>query len=141
MKHIQTFENFLNEQEELNERFDSMFSILSIGSLNIGTGKSKYFNIYDTWKDSTAEIYKDVTKNYPGSNNPDKFKIVFTSGSTPIKNRDGSVPKAGDRRDFKDNQRMSPLFSGEFVDSCPIENLKEVTAKLGIKSCTAYTYK
>jgi hypothetical protein len=141
MKHIQTFETFLNEKQELNERFDTFYSILSIGSLNINTGKSKYFNIYDTWKDSTAEIYKDVTRDYPGSNNPEKFKIVFTSGSAPIKNRDGSIPKAGDRRDFKDDQRGTPLFAGEFVDSCLIGDLKTVTGKLGIKTCTAYTYK
>jgi hypothetical protein len=141
MKHIHTFEGFLNEAAELNERFETFYSILSLGSLNVNTGKSKYFNVYDEWKDSTAEIYKDVTKNYPGSNNPDKFKIVFTSGSLPIKNRDGSVPKAGDKRDFKDDQRGTPLFQGEFVESCPIGELKTVAGKLGIKSCTAYTYK
>ena len=141
MKHIQTFESFLNEAKELNERYDTFYSILSVGSLNINTGKCKYFNIYDTWKDSTAEIYKDVTKNYPGSNNPDKFKIVFTSGSTAIANRDGSIPKAGDKRDFKDDQRGTPLFQGEFVESCLIGDLKTVAAKLGIKSCTGYTYK
>ena len=141
MKHIQTFESFLNEAKELNERYDTFYSILSVGSLNINTGKCKYFNIYDTWKDSTAEIYKDVTRNYPGSNNPDKFKIVFTSGSTAINNRDGSMPKAGDQRDFKDDQRGTPLFQGEFVESCLIGDLKTVAAKLGIKSCTGYTYK
>lgn len=118
-----------------------MFSILSVGSLNITTGKCKYFNVYDTWKDSTAEIYKDITRNYPGSDSVDKFKIVFTAGSGPIKNRDGSVPKVGDQRSFKDNQRGNPLFTGEFVDSCPIDKLKEVAATLGIKACIGYTYK
>lgn len=140
MKNLHTFEEFLNENE-LNERFDTFYSILSIGSLNINTGKSKYFNIYDTYEDSTAEIYKDVSRNYPGSNNPDKFKIVFTSGSTAIKNRDGSMPKAGDIRDFKDDQKGTPLFQGEFSQSCLIDDLKTVAAKLGIKSCTGYTYK
>jgi len=141
MKHVKTFETFLNEQQELNERFDTFYSILSIGSVNINTGKCKYFNIYDTWKDSTCEIYKDISKNYPGSNNPDKYKLVFTSGSTPISNRDGSMPKAGDKRDFKDDQRGTPLFQGEFVDSCLIGDLKTCTSKYGIKSATGYTYK
>jgi hypothetical protein len=141
MKHIHTFESFLNEQEELNERFDTFYSILSIGSVNINTGKSKYFNIYETWPDSTCEIYKDISRNFPGHTNPDKFKLVFTSGSQPIKNRDGSMPKAGDQRNFKDDQRGTPLFQGEFVDSCSMKDLKTCAAKYGIKSATGYTYK
>ena len=30
--------------------------ILPIGKVNLNTGKSKYFNVYDTWPDSTAEV-------------------------------------------------------------------------------------
>ncbi len=141
MKNIPAFEEFVNEQQELNElskRYnDGRYSILSMGSLNINTGKCKYFNIYDTWDDSTAEIYKDVSD----GGGPDKFKIVFTAGSKPIRNNDKSEIKAGDRRDFKDDQRGNPLFRGEFVESCPIDDLKTVAAKLGIKSCIGYTYK
>ena len=142
MKHIHTFEIFLNE--DLSEAFGSypdFFSIASLGTVNIGTGKSKYFNIYDTWEKGTFEIYKDVTRNAPGTNNPDKFKIVYTSGSAPIKNRDKTEPKAGDTRNFKDDQRGNPLFQGEFVDSCPIGDLKTCAAKYGIKSASGYTYK
>jgi len=137
MKHVQTFENFINEQT-LNEygAYPEMYSILSIGTVNISTGKSKYFNIYDTWKEHTVEIYKDKS---PGGS--DKYKLVFTSGSQPINNRDKSAPKAGDMRSFKDDQRGNPLFPGEFVDSCPIGDLKSIAAKYGIKSATGYTYK
>jgi hypothetical protein len=134
--HIQTFEEFVNESNVLNEMpmnrgrgSSNEYSVLSIGSLNINTGKSKYFNVYDTYDDSTAEIYKDVSS---GSSS-DKFKIVFTSGN--------SVVKAGDKRAFKDDQRGTPLFVGDLVESCSINDLKTVAAKLGIKSCIAYTYK
>jgi hypothetical protein len=137
MKNIQTFEEFVNESNELNEmpmnrRYDDgQYSILSMGSLNIKTGECKHFNVYKTF-DGTAEIYKDST---------DKFKIVFTAGSSPIKNRDKSDLKAGDRRAFKDDQRGTPLFVGSFVESCRVNQLQDVAAKLSIKSCIGYTYK
>jgi hypothetical protein len=142
MKHILAVEDFVNEQK-INERGynDGFYSILSIGSVNINTGKSKYFNIYDEWTDSTCEIYKDVTRAISGEQSADKFKLVFTAGSTPIKNRDGSEPKVGDKRSFKDDQRGNPLFSGEFVGSCLIKDLKSFASKYGIKSATGYTYK
>jgi len=53
----------LTESEVLNERVDSFYSILSIGTINTSTGKSKYFNIYDTWDvdDTTVEIYTAIS--------------------------------------------------------------------------------
>ena len=36
-------------------------SILPIGVVNLKTGESKYFNIYDTWADSYVNIFKNIT--------------------------------------------------------------------------------
>jgi hypothetical protein len=143
MKHIPSFDEFLNESTKNGEELNEMpmnrrymgssrgYSVLSIGALNIDTGKCKYFNVYDEY-DGTAEIYKDST---------DKFKIVFTAGTKPVSNSDKTAPKKRDAREFKDDQRGTPLFVGFFEESCRVNKLKEVAGRLGIKSCIAYTYK
>lgn len=142
MKHIHTFESFLNE-EHLNERkmAPDEFSVLSIGRIKIPTGKSKYFNVYDEWKgqDKTVEIYREVT--------PTKGMIclVVTSGTSPIKNKNGKDPIEGDIRPFANDQNGRPIFVGEFLGSMPLEDLKSTDffRKLGMNSddFKAYVYK
>ena len=148
--HVKTLEQFvifvneslekLTESELILERFDTFYPILSIGTVNTSTGKSKFFNIYETWEgdDTTVEIYKDKSKWAPGMDDSKlPFKFVFTHGKNGIKNRDGSNLKAGDMRSFKDDQSGRPLFYGEFVDSILLKDLK----LYGIKSATGYVYK
>lgn len=119
----------LNESEAILERYDNFYPILSIGAVNVASGKSKYFNIYDTYggDDTTVEIYK----------NKSKLAFVLTSGVGPLSNSDGSKPKVGDMRSFKHDQTGRPLFFGEFVDSVLLKDLKNY----GIKSATGYVYK
>ena len=139
MKHLHTFESFLNETQ-LNEGLDS-FSILSIGSLKTKTGKSKYFNVYDEWagQDHTVEVYKE---SFP---TPNMINLVITSGTSPIKNRDGKDPVEGDERSFINDQNRRPLFTGKFLGSIQLNELKttDFFKRMGMNSDTfkAYVYK
>ena len=139
MKHMHTFENFLNEAR-LNEGMDG-FSILSIGSLQIKTGKSKYFNVYDEWpgQDKTVEVYKE------SSPTPNMINLVITSGTSPIKNSNGKDPVEGDERSFINDQNRRPLFTAKFLGSIQLNDLKtaDFFKKIGMNSDTfkAYVYK
>ena len=128
---MRTFEDFVNESysQNINEGYnDGLFQILSVGNINIASGKCKYFNIYETWPDSTAEIYQDTANG--------KYKLVFTSGKQPI----GDI-KEGGSRTFKDDQTGRFLFQGVFKTFCSVQDLKQCTAELGIKAAIGYTYK
>jgi hypothetical protein len=101
------------------------FSILPLGKINLETGKSKYFNVYETWEeDTTYEIY-EVSEN--------NFKIVATSGKEPLN-------KLGEFRDFKHDQNFRYLFSGKMIAFAVGSDLKKVASKYG-KSIAGYTYK
>ena len=139
MKHIQTFESFLNESQ-LNEGMDG-FSILSIGSLAIKTGKSKFFNVYDEWEgyEHTVEVYKGMDPT------PNMISLVITSGTSPIKNSNGKEPVEGDVRSFVNDQNRRFIFAGKFLGSIPLKDLKtsDFFKKIGNNSdkFKAYVYK
>jgi hypothetical protein len=101
-------------------------AILPIGSVNIQTGESKYFNVYETWPDSTAEVWKD--------DDSGTLKLVFTSGDKPLHN-------IGWRAGFMHDQNHNFMFSGEMIEWVNVKNLKELMRRFNKKSMRGYTYK
>ena len=105
--------------------------ILPIGRIHLADGKSKYFNVYDTWgEDTTYEIYKTRS-----NSNPDKeiFRIVATSGTSPIVN-------VGQQSSFRHDQTFNFIFRGEMIDFAVGSQLKEKVELYG-KTVWGYTYK
>jgi hypothetical protein len=99
-------------------------SVLPLGKINLKTGNSKYFNVYDTWgEDTTYEVYRV----YEG------FRIVATSGKSPLCG-------IGDRRGFQHDQNRRFLFEGVMVDFATGTELKSLVEKYG-NSISGYTYK
>ena len=104
--------------------------ILDLGKINLKNGRSKYFNIYETWgEDSTYEIYE--TKNRKGET---EYRIVVTSGTKPL-------AEVGEDRDFVSYRQPSRhLFNGKLVDFAVGTDLKEKVEKYG-NHLKGYTYK
>lgn len=103
----------------------------SLGTVNLKTGSSKYFNIYDTWgEDTTYEIYKCRK-----ATNPDEtvYKIFATSGTTPLR-------KLGEKVHDISLQGSRRFFDGVMVDYAVGSNLKKLVEKYGTR-LTGYTYK
>lgn len=100
-------------------------AILSIGSLSLKTGKSKYFNVYEEWgEDSTYEIWElDV----------DKYRIVVTSGKKP-------TVDIGDTSLFKGDQSGRDLGGGVLVDWATGTELKRLAKHYG-GTLPAFVYK
>lgn len=99
--------------------------IASLGTINLKTGSSKYFNIYEFWgEDSTYEIYDTGNGNY---------KIVVTAGATPLHD-------PGDYATFKADQTGRILFGGNMVDWAKGSDLKKLADKYGSK-IVGYAYK
>jgi len=114
-------------------RYDT--SILPIGSTNLATGKSKYFNIYDTWgkgKGSTIELWK-VPAQYSGKDK-DSYKFIITSGSSGLN-------KIGATDTFQHDQTQRWLFNAELVDWANIGDADLLMKKYGVKSAPGYVYK
>jgi hypothetical protein len=109
-----------------NNRFSKWggSAILPVGSVNFITGKCKYFNVYETWDNSTFEIWK--TDN-------GKHRAICTSGIGPIYS-------IGSRQDFQHDQTQRYLFSAEMVDWCQVEGMMNLVDLYG-KSMPGYTYK
>ena len=101
--------------------------ILSIGTISVKSGNSKYFNIYEEWgEDTTYEIWK--------INGTGKFRIIATSGKKPI-------------FDVGDESYFKSYANGRFLDGRSImvdwatgSDLKHV-AKLYGGSIPGFTYK
>jgi hypothetical protein len=104
-------------------------AIAPLGKVSIKSGRSKYFNIYDTWenKDTTWELYK---------NDSGKFVMVATSGTRPIHNSNDSL-----RREFHADQSGRYLGCWLFITSSLQANLKEMAAEHNFTSVQGYTYK
>ena len=98
--------------------------ILPVGKINLTTGKCKYFNVYDTWENSTAEVWEV---------SPGKYRLVFTAG-------DGPIFKIGTKAPFAHDQTGKHLFYGEMVDWATTKNLKDLIDIYG-NSISGYTYK
>lgn len=98
-------------------------SILPIGRVNFGTGKSPMIDVKNEWPDSTIEIWSD------GRNN----KAIFTSGSANA--------KLGNRRDFRHDQTWQYIGRGwKLIDYAPVKDLYELIRLYG-GSLPGYTYK
>ena len=100
-------------------------SILPIGKFNLSTGSSKYFNVYEEWEDSTAEVWKD--KSYG------TIRFIFTSGDKPLF-------KIGSTASFEHDQKGKFLFQAELIDFAEVKDIKSKLLKYG-KIVIAYTYK
>lgn len=103
-------------------------SVLPIGSVNIQSGDSKHFNIYDTWDNSTAEVWKD---------GKGKLKLIFTSGDKPLHN-------IGEKEEFRNYNNGNRFGEGEnwtMVEWVKIKDLKELLRVFNKKSFTGYVYK
>lgn len=99
--------------------------ILPLGKINLETGSSKYFNVYDTWgEDTTYELYKL---------SDGRLKIVATAGIEPI-------AKLNSNESFIHDQTHRFLFSGKMIDYATGSGLKKFAAKYK-KSIAGYTYK
>jgi len=106
-----------------------MKSILGLGTINLKTGKSKYFNVYDTWGENTTyEIYQ-----VPTTGEQPAYKIVATSGTKPLSN-------VGETVSFKHDQTGRFLFHGEMIDFAIGIDLKSLVNKYGY-NISGFTYK
>ena len=83
--------------------------VLPLGIVNTTTGKSKIFNIYDTWNDSgmIAEVWLNL--------NSGKKVLAFSSGSL--------TRQSGERKTFIHDQTSRPLFNGEYLTEYALEDL------------------
>ena len=118
---------YANAPETTDEIDYEPSSVLSIGSVDIGSGESKYFNVYDTWPDSTAEVWKTPNG---------KYRLVFTSGDSPM----GKIGLRGNFRNDQTWQTINKDGYWEMVDYVPVKDLKELIRVYG-KSMYGYTYK
>lgn len=106
-----------------------MKSILGLGTINLKTGKSKYFNVYDTWGENTTyEIYQ-----VPTAGEQPVYKIVATSGTKPLSN-------VGERVSFKHDQTGRFLFNGKMIDFATGTDLKLLATKYK-NNISGFTYK
>jgi len=98
-------------------------SILPLGTVNLQTGSSKYFNIYTTWDDGTVEVWET----------PKNTKVlVFTAGK--------SHQKPGTIQQFYHDQTFRVYGRWTFIESIENVKMKTLIPKYG-KSLLGYTYK
>lgn len=100
--------------------------VLPLGKVNLITGDSKYFNIYETW-DGTAEVWKDLG---PGQN----YKLVFTAGNKPLAKKD-------DKKEFYHDQSGARIGYWTFIDSARVKDMKKIALKYGKRTMSGYAYK
>lgn len=100
--------------------------VLPLGKVNLITGDSKYFNIYETW-DGTAEVWKDLD---PGQN----YKLVFTAGNKPLAKKD-------DKKEFYHDQSGARIGYWTFIDSARVKDMKKIALKYGKRTMSGYAYK
>jgi SAM-dependent methyltransferase len=99
--------------------------VLPMGTINPKKGDSKYFNIYDQWKNypTTVEVWLDI--------DTDKFKYVIGSGGSPLGEKGTPATFSHDQMPGRN------LFAGRLVDWYSLEDFKD--SIYGIAS--AYVYK
>lgn len=104
--------------------------ILSIGRINLKTGSSKYFNIYETWgEDTTYEIHEL----YMMGHSEPSYRIIVTSGKAPLVKDNEECMYFGD-------QSRRFLFRSKMVDFAVGNDLKKLAEKYGSK-IRGFTYK
>ena len=120
--------NIIKEEVKkvLREAYSRGNPVLPLGKVNLITGDSKYFNIYETW-DGTVEVWKDMG---PGQN----YKLAFTAGNKPL-------AKKGDKEEFYHDQSGARIGYWEFIDSERVKDMKKLALKYGKRTISGYTYK
>ena len=110
---------------QINKRINVGY-ILSIGKINLKSGHSKWFNVYETWgEDTTYEIYLIGEGNY---------RIVATSGKRPLY-------KIGDIVSMVSSQpSRRELFTGKLVGWSVGSDLKNRVEEFG-QYILGFTYK
>ena len=118
------------EIKQLNERApgpgrDKASAIAPIGLVNLKTGRSKWFNVYDTWTDSYVNVFKTDKNKYVGVASAAKG-----SGKYTMKHYKG---------DFILGQNRKYLGRWTFVEEIPIKDRDKLASKY--KKFRMYTYK
>jgi len=139
-------------------------AILPLGKVDLRSGDSPVFNVYDTWlndrSDTTVEVWRDNkgvdTRHIEVKEAPKtgissilapkpkeeidrqkrqffNYKVVFTSGSTPIS-------QIGDKASFYHDQNGNNIGDWEMVDYVPLKHMKELILPYG-KKLSGYVYK
>ncbi len=101
-------------------RRDYLAAILPVGRVNPAIGECEYFNIYQTWSNSTVEIFKNEKGN---------LRFVCTAGKSDM--------TRGETRSFRHDQRFYDMGTWTFLEAHSMEVFK----KSGLKSAPMYTYK
>ena len=104
---------------------DRASAISPIGPVNLKTGRSKYFNIYDTWTDSYINIFKNDKNKYVGISSAGKG-----SGKYTMKKHNGA---------FMNDQTRKFLGRWVFVEEIPIKDRDKLASKY--KKFRMYAYK
>ena len=101
--------------------------ILPIGNVNLKTGKSKYFNIFENG-DSTLEIWQAPVGRY--------YRCVITSGNSPLE-------EIGKHKTFIHDQTRRHLFNGELIAFARTSNKEEIEVLIKTVGSvlTSYVYK
>lgn len=116
---------FAKPPETSSEYHPYSASILPIGWVDVGSGESKYFNVYETWPDSIAEVW--ITSE-------GKYRLIFTSGEPQL--------KIGQRRNFKHDQTFQNIGRNwKFIDYLPVKDLMELVRVYNRNKFPGYTYK
>lgn len=114
-----------HDAPEVGGKFQGNSYLLPLGTVNLMTGESKWFNVLETWdEDSTAEVWKTSAG---------KYKLLFTSSNKPSE-------KLQDRVIFLHSQTNQKMFEGVLVDYVHLKNLSELIRVYG-GSLFGYTYK
>jgi len=140
-------------------------AILPLGKVDLRSGDSPVFNVYDTWLNdrddsTTVEVWRDnkgidtrhievqetpttgissILKPKPKEEIDAKkrsyfnYKILFTSGNTPIY-------QIGDKSSFYHDQNGNNIGDWEMVDYVPLKHMKELILPYG-KKLSGYVYK
>ena len=99
--------------------------ILPLRKVNLETGESQYFNVYETWENKgTVEVWK--TEN-------NRYRIIFTSGKLPYEG-------IGKRQLFKHDQTWAKMGVWTMVDYTPLKDARGLIPLYG-KSIAGYVYK
>lgn len=120
--------NIIKEEIRILNESSRGNPVLPLGKVNLITGDSKYFNIYETW-DGTVEVWKDLR-----ADGEEKYKLVFTAGNKPL-------AKKGDREEFYHDQSGARIGYWEFVDFERVKDMKKIALKYGKRTISGYTYK
>lgn len=123
-KKVKVDEGTLNFKEARNQDAP----VLPLGVVNFTTGKSKLFNVYETWEDMA--MYCEFWESQMPNN---KVFMVLTSGNE-------ALSPVGKLQRFIHDQTRKPLQYGKFIDGCPLSDLPSKVSEYG-RSLRAYVYK